>query len=600
MQMNTLKWTRDSVTIIKRYGDEYIFDVNIINKGGNTEYYTLYNMPSWLTLINALDGQTIETTGDIAPLSVKTLRFSVNPYVAVGNYDISIGLQGNNEILEPLRIVMKVRGEKPTWSVNPNMYENAMSVVGQIYINGILMGNNESILAAFIGDECRGVATPKQMRGAAYVAMSVYGTALQTINGQPANLDKDQPVTFRIWDATTGMIYSNVHISMGDGASVVSSITFDPTVSYGNFDKPVIFTKSNLVEQPLNIRTGWNWLSLGVNPNDTKISEVFKDLVTWNAQLKDKTSGVAYCRGNYWMGSLKEVRSNTMYKLQLTRMETSNDLPQPLIINGNQVKLAESPVTIGKDWNWIAYTPMTTMPIGLALAAANPRFGDQVKSQTAFAYYGPYGWEGNLEALESGKGYLYFSTDATVKSFIYPTISSQSLPIYSVAKVTSPLSSFSPVNPTDYPDNMAIVIMLTNDGKPVTDAEIAAFIDDECRGTAFADEGLYYLLVAGEGNSQPMEIKANIDGKTMTICTSLTYASDSSIGTPWEPFIIDINKIVGIEPIAYGKFENGVWYTLQGIRYGTSKPTAAGVYLYNGKKVVIRPNHFNKTEESQQ
>ena len=586
VQMNTLKWTKDSVNIIKKYGDDYTFDVIIENRSGNTEYYTLYSTPQWLTLVDS------ERTDEVAPLSTKTLRFKVNPLVAVGNYDITIGLQGNKEILEPLRIVMKVLGEKPTWRVDPNAYENTMSVVGQIYINGILIGNNESLLAAFIGDECRGVVSPKQVRGAAYVAMSIYGTAQQTINNQTADLDKGQPVTFRIWDATTGMTYSNVNISMGDGSSVVNSIEFDPTVSYGNFDKPIVFTKSNLVEQPLYIHTGWNWLSLGVEPSDTKVSEVFKDLATWNTQLKDKATGVAYSRGNYWTGSLKEVHANTMYKLQLTRMEASNNLPEPLIINGEQVKLAETPVTIGKDWNWIAFTPMTTMPIGQAFAAANPQRGDQVKSQTGFAYYGPYGWEGNLEALESGKGYLYFSTDIRVKSFVYPTLAASARSRNANRTSEKRQSSFSPVEPTDYPDNMAIVIMLTDGSRVITDAEVAAFIGSECRGAAFADEGLYYLLVAGEGSGQPIEIRANVNGSIKTVCTILTYVSDGSIGTPWEPFVIDINDLTGINDIRV-PVSDGVWYTLQGIRYGTTRPTKSGVYLYNGKKVVIRPNHKN-------
>ena len=590
VQLNTLKWTKDSVNIIKKYGDDYTFDVNIENRGGSTEYYTLYNLPQWLTVV---DGSSVD---DIPPLKTKTLRFKVNPLVAVGNYDVTIGLSGNNEILEPLRIVMKVSGEKPNWSVDPNAYENNMSIVGQIYINGILLSNSESLLAAFIGDECRGVVSPKQMRGAAYVSMSVFGTALQTINGQPADLDKGQPVTFRIWDATNGMTYSNVNIRIDDhvggDAHTVSSINFDPTQSYGTFDQPLIFTKSNLLEQPLNIRTGWNWLSLGVEPNDTKVSTVFKDLVTWNAQLKDKSTGVAYCRGNYWMGSLKVVHANIMYKLQLTRMEKSNDLPQPLIINGQQVKLADTPVTLHNGWNWIAYTPMTTMPIDLALAGANPQYGDQVKSQTAFAYYGPYGWEGNLDALESGKGYLYFSTDTAEKQFVYPNIVSsargQSPKRLNDQSAKRP-NTFSPVDPTDYPDNMAIVIMLTDGGEPITDAEVAAFVDGECRGATSADEGLYYLLVAGEGSGQPIEIRANIDGTVRTICTSLTYASDSSIGTPWEPFVIDINDPSGINDIRVSVADS-IWYTLQGVRCGTTRPTRSGVYLYNGKKVVIRPN----------
>jgi hypothetical protein len=136
---------------------------------------------------------------------------------------------------------------------------------------------------------------------------------------------------------------------------------------------------------------------------------------------------------------------------------------------------------------------------------------------------------------------------------------------------------------------MAIVIMLTDGGEPITDAEVAAFVDGECRGATSADEGLYYLLVAGEGSGQPIEIRANIDGTVRTICTSLTYASDSSIGTPWEPFVIDINDPSGINDIRVSVADS-IWYTLQGVRCGTTRPTRSGVYLYNGKKVVIRPN----------
>ena len=347
VQANTLKWTKDSVNVIKKYGDDYTFDVNIENRSGSTEYYTLYNMPQWLTLVDS------ERTDDVSPLSTKTLRFQVSPLVAVGNYDVTIGLQGNKEILEPLRIVMKVRGQQPAWSVDPNAYENTMSIVGQIYVNGILMGNSESLLAAFIGDECRGVVKPKLVRDAAYVAMSVYGTAQQSVNGVATDLDKGRPVTFRIWDATTGMTYTNVNISLSDSV-MTDAIDFDPTMSYGTFDHPIIFSKSNLVEQQLNIKSGWNWLSLGVEPAAKKTSVVFKDLVTWNAQLKDQGTGVAYSRGNYWAGNLKEVHANTMYKLQLTRLETSNDLPKPFTVNGEQVKLAETPVKISKGWSWIA------------------------------------------------------------------------------------------------------------------------------------------------------------------------------------------------------------------------------------------------------
>jgi hypothetical protein len=596
--LNTLKWTKDSVNVIKRYGDDYTFDVNIENRGGHTEYYTLYNMPQWLTLINSYN------TDDIAPQKTKTLRFQVNPLVAVGNYDITIGLQGNNGILEPLRIVMKVRGEAPNWSVDPNAYENNMSIVGQIYINGILMSNSESILAAFIDDECRGVASPKQMRGAAYVPMSIYGTAMQQINGVPADLDRGRTVTFRLWDASTGISYPDVSITMPDG-TVTDTLTFDPTKNYGTFNEPLIFTKTDLVEQHLALRKGWNWISLGVEPSKPKVAAVFKDVTSWEARLKDHDTGTAYCNGTYWAGTLKQVKANTMYKLLLTELEQSKDLPPFIVIKGQQIKLAETPDTLKKGWNWLPFTPATTMSIGEALAGANPKFGDQVKSQTAFAYYGPYGWEGDLYALENGKGYLYMSTDTLTKTFVYPSGSLSSLAAQSLkanSRRVNQTSVFTPVPPTDYPDNMTMVVLLTNGGMPVADAEVAVFVDGECRGAAVAtiddEQPLYYLLIAGEGSGLPMQLQVYLDGSIITLSADLVYFSDGNIGTPWEPFVIDISDALGISSVEDIDGSPSAWYSLQGIYLGTKKPTTPGIYLCrtakdsrqgkNGRKIVIK------------
>ena len=292
-----------------------------------------------------------------------------------------------------------------------------------------------------------------------------------------------------------------------------------------------------------------------------------------------------------------------MYKLLLTRLEQSKDLPSYIVIQGRQIKLDETPVTLKKDWNWLPYTPTATMTIGVALAGANPQYGDQVKSQTAFAYYGPYGWEGDLEALESGKGYLYMSTDTVTKTFVYPTVSlggqAAQAPRMKSRRETS---VFTPVSPTDYPDNMTMVVLLTNGGTPVADAELAVFVDGECRGAAVAsiddEQPLYYLLIAGEGSGQPMQLQVYLDGSIITLSTDLIYSSDGNIGTPWEPFVIDISDALSISSVEDADGNPSAWYTLQGIYLGTTKPKTPGVYICrtakdrqlgrNGRKVVIK------------
>ena len=163
--------------------------MTIENKSGQTEYYTVENMPSWLTQINdqMVNAQMVNVF-EVSPLKTKTLRFAVNPLVPVGNYEATIGVQGNKGILEPLRIVMKVRGETPNWTVDPTKYDHSMTIIGQVYLSGILMENPESMVAAFIGGECRGVAAPKKIRGAAYETLIIYGS-------DTPDADQNQPPT---------------------------------------------------------------------------------------------------------------------------------------------------------------------------------------------------------------------------------------------------------------------------------------------------------------------------------------------------------------------------------------------------------------------
>ena len=580
VQQNTLKWTKDSVNVNKKYGEDYTFDVDIENKSGSTEYYTLYNMPQWLSLVDS------ERSDDVSPLKTKTLRFRVNPLTPVGNYDATIGLQGNNGIQEPMRIVMKVRGEKPQWSVDPTKYEHQMSIIGQVYINGILMENAESMVAAFIGDECRGVASPEKVRGAAYVTMNVYG------NDTKAK-DRGKALTFRIWDATQGVAYTDAQIAV-DGSPI--DIVFGQDKLIGNFDHPAIWTKSENVEQLIPVHLNWNWIAFGVVPKSPYLDHIFADYADWQLLIKNRTLFSDY-NGAEWNGTLQPV-ANAMYKLRIDRLPTTKkEAPNSLLaVSGRQLKEdAERAVTLSKGWNWIAYTPLTTMTVDEALAAANPQTGDIVKSQTAVAIYGPYGWEGSLKALEGGHGYLYFTNDSIGKSFLYPAASSAS----AKARMAAPrraaeedeLRIFHPVELGLYPSNMTMVIrLLAADGSPVDTCEVGAFIGDECRGAARASSrGLYYLVISGEGAGQPMTLRSCIDGEIIDIDNSLMYVSEDNIGTSWDPYVIDLSRFfTGIIAVDGSPTDDDSdWYTLQGFKIGR-KPTQPGVYIHRGEKVVVK------------
>ncbi len=585
VKQNTLLWGKDSVNITKQYGEDYTFDVTIENKGGQIEYYTVENMPEWLSLVDGNGLSTFDfglsTVFDVQPLKTKTLRFAVNPLVPVGNYDVTIGLKGNNEILEPLRIVMKVSGNTPEWTVDPTKYDHSMTIIGQVYLSGILMENPESMVAAFIGSECRGVATPQKIRGAAYETLIIYGS-------DTPDADRNQPLTFRIWDAIRGIAYTDANIQLPNVQMVndqmVNEVIFRQDTMIGNFDTPAIWTKSDRVEQLIPVHENWNWITFGVEPPSEYCDHVFTPQYKgWNVLVKDENT-FSQSSGSIFNGPLK-LTVNKMYKLRIQRTpKTTDAVLDPLLsVSGRQPAAEEIPVSLRPGWNWLPYTPLTTKSAGVALAGAQPKKGDMIKSQTAVSIYGTYGWEGTLLALEPGHGYLYFSTDSTAKSFVYPADLYQPHG-FLAAPAWSELSGLTSNSVSGlaakrsysaYPSNMTMTIRLM-DGEAVVDTcEIAAYIGGECRGAVRAHtDSLYYLVIAGDGAGQPMELRTVINGEERVIDKTLTFVSDNHIGTPWEPYVIQLNPAQGVEEVESQK----------------SKVESVQKLLINEHLYIVRPN----------
>ena len=418
------------------------------------------------------------------------------------------------------------------------------------------------------------------MRGAAYVQLNIYGIDAKAY-------DRGKDVSFRIWDASKGVAYTDAQIAV-DGKA--ASIVFGQDQMIGNFDQPAIWTKSNHVEQLIPVHENWNWMAFGVEPKSSYLDLIFSSLADWKLLIKNRDTWSDY-NGAQWNGTLVP-RVNEMYKLKVEPLPRSGELPAQIAVSGTQLSGKEMPVALNKGWNWIAYTPLATMTVGEALAAANPQKGDIVKSQTGMSIYGNYGWEGNLQALESGHGYMYYSTDATAKSFVYPDAPSTSARMAAPRRAPVALQIFTPVDKYLYPNNMTMAIQLKEGAAVVDTAEVAAFVGDECRGATRANSnGLYYLVIAGEGAGQPIILRTYIDGEVIDIDDTQQFVSDANIGTSWEPYVIDLlNLSVGVTKVTIDDAtDDDDWWTLQGIKL-MHKPTQPGVYIHRGKKITVRRN----------
>ena len=67
----------------------------------------------------------------------------------------------------------------------------------------------------------------------------------------------------------------------------------------------------------------------------------------------------------------------------------------------------------------------------------------------------------------------------------------------------------------------------------------------------------------------------------------MTFEADDVVGTPDEPFAISFDTDPTGIRLVTGDFEEGKWYTVNGVQL-PARPKQKGVYIYNGDKVVIK------------
>ena len=530
VQRNLLVWGEDKVEIEKQSLESRTFSAEIINKGANTEYWYLNNLPSWL----AVDSES----GNLNPLSTLTLNFTVSQSLPIGRYEEVIYLVGNNNIYEPFVVSVNVVGEIPSWDVNPDDFAHSMSMIGQLQIVGVTSEDANDKVAAFIDNQCVGVASPiyNARYDAYFVMLNIYSD------------DNNKPVSFKVWDASTGNVYPSVETS--------SNVVFASDALVGNMNSPFIWNAKDLLEQSINMNCGWNWNSIYVQPESNAVEDVLESVASVVEIAKSKASYTMY-GNNAWRGDLTDINVGKMYKMKMRSVTA-------LSVVGEQVDPAAETITVKPGWNWIGYTASFNMSVADAFADLNPQDGDVVKSKTDFAMYNSYEWIGTLTTLAPGYGYMYYSTANKEKEFTYPAQSS--VQPAQMRIIQSRANEFIVDDNNKYSGNMTIVGVVKNGNIIETTAEVGVFVGAECRGANVCEaDGLVFLTIAGEGYGDVLTFKVKVGSEIYQVKKTIIFEDDATLGTLEEPYIIQIGEETSIEDLMI---------------------TAASVYTQDGQLVV--------------
>ena len=110
--------------------------------------------------------------------------------------------------------------------------------------------------------------------------------------------------------------------------------------------------------------------------------------------------------------------------------------------------------------------------------------------------------------------------------------------------------------------------------------QLLAFSDGELCGAAVAqdDDGIFYMSISAESRS-PLWFAIERDGDLIaTTRENMRYEANKVLGSPSEPTTISFTQ---------ADLSQEGWYTLSGIKL-SGKPDQKGVYIFNGKKYVIK------------
>ncbi len=293
--------------------------------------------------------------------------------------------------------------------------------------------------------------------------------------------------------------------------------------------------------QTIVLEDGWNWTSFYLDMNDEEDFNMFKNALGENAeQIKSQFQYTNYQNSSgVWIGDLNIASTEKMYMVKMSEKQAVN-------IEGYFANPSEHPITLEPNWTWFSFMLNNNISIEDGLTNFTPNHGDYIKSQAGFSQYvDGLGWFGDCEIFEVGQGYMYKNTTNTTKTLVYPS----AFNIERTVNNITPTNKYWSVNPNKYSTNMSMIAVVNFNGEQMSDYEIAAFCNDECRGTArpvfieHLNAYMIFLTVYGNHNDEitfkyydvysEQEYNHNDD--------NVLYVENGTLGNISDPYILNFS-----------------------------------------------------------
>ena len=561
---NPLRWTQKTYKTTINYGAEtdFEFDIHIVNNSGAPHTYKVENMPKWLS---------VNVPSDIIDAqSEHILTFSIGKDINVGTYDNIIYLTDENGMAEPLMLDITVEGQEPAWAVSDDMKHFSMNIVARVVIEEDIDTDSRDIISVFDNTgRCMGVGNVN------YNAASTESMAYLTVYDSTA---QTKPLSFRLWHYGTGKTMV---------LTPSQQVYFKPEGFVGTTKEPLMLKATDLFVQHIILEPGWNWISLNVINEDYINVKKFLSHFSWSegdmlTNYNDNTS-LLYQDGE-WISNKDIATLDSMMVSVDESYRIKVGKQMDIELTGSAAKSEENrTISVKQGWNSIGYTPLVNLPVSTALAdyLDEAEDGDVVKSKTEFAMFyegtkGSYEWKGNLKYMKPGEGYMIYRKRENKTSFIYPYFDANAT--FFEETTSTKVKRFNA-----YSNSMSLVA--TAEGIELQKGDkLLALAGTEVRGVTEVDEldenYLFFISIEGDTNAK---LSFAIEREGEIIATTddvITYKSNGIMGSPDNPTSISFVKQDNTQLPQSG------WYTVQGVKL-PGAPTRKGIYIYNGRKIMI-------------
>ena len=272
---------------------------------------------------------------------------------------------------------------------------------------------------------------------------------------------------------------------------------------------------------------GWTWISHNLeNAIDVAEFQNNADRIVGQTTeaINDPAAGL--------IGNLHNLLPATAYKVKLSANTEKR-------LSGYLFNATTNTVDVEQGWNWIGYPLNQTMTIDEALAYFTPAEGDFIVGQDGSVEFVDGEWQGTLEGMVPGKGYLYKANANAGITFNTAIVSNANARI---GKRNVLLGSPWACNAYAWPNVMPLTAQLYVDGEKVGQQEwiIAAFADTECRGIGQWKNGRVMMNVYGEGNEDIRFVAYNQSDETFFDLNEHLVFNADNVGSWHAPFALTL------------------------------------------------------------